>query len=446
MIKKITQIYKNKTEDKHLKELLTGSSSAFTLKIIGMIFSYIFTLLITRNLGADAMGVYALSLTVLNVFSILGRLGLDTALLRFVAEFSAQGRKDLVKEIYNRSLKMIIPFSLLLALILFSVAPYIAKYVFHKEYLSLYFRVISLAILPVVLTLINSSLLRAIKKIIAFAFFQHISNFLFASLTMILLLLFSNNKLLPVVSLIVSLFISAVLSQFLWLKNSQLHSVQESNQTTFKSILDVSMPMLFASSISFVLHWIDTLMLGIFRTDGEVGIYNITVKVAMFASITLFTINSITAPKCAEFYGKKDIDGLRKITMHSTKLIFWTSFPLIIVIFLFPSFILGIFGKEFKTGSYALMFLASGQFISAISGSVAIILNMTGNQKVFQNIILLVTILNVIMNLLLIPVYGINGAAFANMISIILNNLLCVFYIHRIFGIFTIYLPFLKRT
>ncbi len=69
----------------HLKELLKGSGISFFLKIIGMGFGYVFIILLTRNYGAKIMGAYALSLVVLQVGSIIGRLGMDTAILRFVA-------------------------------------------------------------------------------------------------------------------------------------------------------------------------------------------------------------------------------------------------------------------------------------------------------------------------------------------------------------------------
>jgi O-antigen/teichoic acid export membrane protein len=148
---KIRQGIEYLKNDIHLSELLAGSSIAFILKITGIVFSYIFILLVTRNFGAGAMGIFALSTTVLSVFSILGKLGLDTALLRFIAEYSSQGRPNMVKGTYMKSMRLLIPFSLLLSVMLYLLSPYISKYVFHKEYLSVYFRIVSFALLPLVL-------------------------------------------------------------------------------------------------------------------------------------------------------------------------------------------------------------------------------------------------------------------------------------------------------
>jgi len=122
---------------------------------------------------------------------------------------------------------------------------------------------------------------------------------------------------------------------------------------------------------------------------------------------------------------------------HSTLLMFLTSLPVLIAILVFPSFLLGIFGEDFTAGKTALLILAFGQFFSTISGSVINILNMSNRQKTARNIIAICTFINVVLNLILIPIYGINGAAIATATSTILWNLASVLAIYRIFGFVT---------
>jgi O-antigen/teichoic acid export membrane protein len=432
-------------KDLHLKELLAGSSVAFVLRITGMLFSYVWILLITRNFGADAMGIFALSTTVLSVFSILGKLGLDMALLRFVSEYSAQGRHDLVKEVYIKALKIIIPLSLFLALLLFFLSPYIANNIFHREYLSYYFRIVSLGVLPMVLININSQALRGLKKIKEFSFFQNISNPMFAGIALLTLLVFTKEQSAPLISYVTALLLGASVSYILWQRNIKADKNQHEKSVRLRDMLNVSVPMLLSSSMSFIIEWTAIIMLGMFRSNVEVGIFNVAVKISLITTVSLMAINSIAAPKFAEFYGKSDMAGLGRIARQSSKLIFWTSFPVLLIIFVSPSFILGVFGEDFKAGVLALILLTIGQFINAVSGSVGFILNMTGRQKVFQNIILITTMLNILLNLILIPAYGINGAAFANMVTMVFWNLCSVIYIKRYLKIDTIYIPILIR-
>ncbi len=80
-----------------------------------------------------------------------------------------------------------------------------------------------------------------------------------------------------------------------------------------------------------------------------------------------------------------------------------------------------------------------GQFINILCGSVGYILLMTDKQNVFKNIMILATFLNIAMNIILIPLYGINGAAIASSISLILWNVISFVYIYRKYNISTIW-------
>ncbi len=390
------------------------------------------------------MGLFALFLTILQIFTVLGRLGFDTSFVRFVAEYSSHSRWDLIKEIYIKALRLLIPFNIFLSGALYFFAPWIAKNIFKKEYLTEYFQLAAFGIFPMVLLLINSGSFRGLKKIKKFLFFSNISTFLFAVFLLAIFLWFKKENHFPLFSYNLSLVIGAILSTIVWLKNSKMRSLVSQNTIKIKKILKISLSMLLSSSLYIIMLWADTIMLGIFRSEEEVGVYNVAVKIATIMSITLFAINSIAAPKFSELFFKSDMKGLEKIVHLSTKLIFWSSFPILLVIFLFPSFILGIFGEKFTLGVYALLILTAGQFVNAISGSVGYFLQMTGKQNVFQNILLGATVLNITLNYILIPKYGINGAALASMISMCFWNISSGLYIRAHFKILTFYIPFKK--
>ena len=112
---------------------------------------------------------------------------------------------------------------------------------------------------------------------------------------------------------------------------------------------------------------------------------------------------------------------------------------------IFPEEILAIFGPEFVTAAYCLILLSLGKMFSAISGSVGTLLQMSGNQIYFQNVLIAAAVLNVVLNYFLIPIYGLIGAAIASMVSNIFWNILMIFYIKKHFGFLTIYIPFITR-
>jgi len=185
-------------------------------------------------------------------------------------------------------------------------------------------------------------------------------------------------------------------------------------------------------------------MLGSMSTAEEVGIYHTAFKLSMFAAVALMSINSIASPKFAEMFSKNDMIGLEKVVRQSTKMIFWTSIPLVIIFFMFPEFLLGMFGEEFKVGVTAFIFLSCGRLFSSFSGSVGNILQMTGNQNILAKILLFAAILNIVLNLYLIPKYGINGAALASMICLVVWNSAMVLAVKKKLGFYTFYIPFVK--
>jgi len=441
----LRSVSSGRLRDAHFRELVSGSSAAFVLRLVGMLFSYFFTLLITRNFGSSAMGVFALSSTVLSVVSIFSRLGLDTALMRFTAEHASQGNNGAVKAFYVNALKVVVPFSILLSCLLFFSSPFIAEYIFKKASLAYPFKIISIAILPMTLIFIDAQCLRGLNKIREFSFLQNISNFMFATIILGCAHFFYRGDDVPLMAFVAGTFLGAFSGSLLWLKNIGPAPASHTGGSGAGSMLRVSLPMLLSTSMFFIMQWTDTIILGVFRTEAEVGIFSVSLKVATVASMTLIAVNSMAAPQFAKFYGKKDMESLEKTVRHTTKLIFWTSLPALVIIFLMPTYILGFFGEEFKKGAVALLLLTAGQFINAISGSVGALLNMTGRQRVFQHIMLAATGLNIILNIVLIPRYGINGAAFASMISVIFWNGASVLYIKNSFNILTLYVPLFVR-
>jgi len=425
--------------DNNLKEIFVGSSLAFSLNILGLLCGFAFTLFITRNLGADAMGIFSLSYTVLVIFVVIGKLGFDTALLRFVADYSSTNRWDLVKEVYLKALRLIIPFSLLLTILLFYCSPYIAKYIFNKDHLSIYIKLISFGVLPLVLLGINAECLRGVKKIKESVFFSKVSVVLVGTIIFSILILYVKEYYLPIVIYVICIVLMSILCWIVWMKKSGLSLLSYNDSLEYKTILSVSVPMLLSKSSLLLMAWTDTIILGIFRTEGEVGIYNVVFRVAVLTSFTLPAIFSITVPKFASLHSLGDTKELKRVFRISTKMVFWTSIPVLLTIFLFPSFILGIFGSVFKDGVYALLILSFGYFLSSISGSAGQLLQMTGKHKLLLYIILSATTINIILNIVLVPVYGINGAALSTLVSLSLASLAMVIFVYKLFGLTAIY-------
>ena len=202
-----------------------------------------------------------------------------------------------------------------------------------------------------------------------------------------------------------------------------------------KQILSLSTPMLMTAMMNFLIGQTGVLILGMYRSGAEVGYYAIAVKLATLTTFILTAITSMAAPKFSELYFTGKMDELFYIAKKSTKLIFWLTTPLLLILLLLGNVVLSVvFGKEFSVAYIPMVFLIVGQFVNAISGSTGMFMTMTGREKQYRNIMLLAAFMNIVINLIFTPKFGSIGAAIAGMFSLVFWNIITLVYIKIIHG------------
>jgi len=204
-------------------------------------------------------------------------------------------------------------------------------------------------------------------------------------------------------------------------------------------LLKRARPLLFVAGIAIIMGYLDVLMLSYFYSVAAAGIYDVAIKYSSLATITLIAINAYLMPKVSRHFYTNEEKELRQKVRQSSLLILILTVPPLIFIFAAAGPLLGFYGDDFVFGGTALRILVIAQIISSISGSVAVLLQMTGNEKVFQRIFLGAFAINVALNTLLIPGFGMNGAAIATLISTSFWNIAAVIFARRKLGLMTIY-------
>lgn len=433
--------------DHDIYELLKGSSTTLILKVGGFLLSYIFYFVLARLYGAEVMGIFALAITLAGIFALIGNAGMDNAIVRFVAENMAHEKFTRVKAAYKKSLHIVLPLSIAASLVMYIASSFLANRLFHKPEMLEPFRIIAFAIPFMVFTGLNVGALRGLKKIGQSFIFQTVLPPLFniialTGITYILL----KGYLAPIYANVLSASVGAFISGFLIIKSirSLDTKIVSQEHLGYKELLKVSLPMSITSAMVFIMGWTDVLMLGIFTTSEEVGIYRVALKIGMITSICLVAVNSIAAPKFAELYFKNETERLSNIIKKSSKLIFWSSFPILLMLALFSEQVLSVFGNKFTQGHSALIILCIGQFVNASCGSIGVFLNMTGNQNIIRNAMFAGVVVNIILNYILIPIYGITGAAIATAIGTISWNLIASLLAYRLLGFWVGYIPYVS--
>lgn len=423
-------------------EILFGASKSLVLKTFGLLSAYLFAFVVSRFFGAQAWGEFSLALSIILPGALFGTAGLDLAIVKITAD---PGKKNKQSTQYRTGLFLVMCFSICASLIIYFMSGWFSDILFNSPQLHSSFKLAAFAILPLSVLNLNSGALQGMEKINKYVFLRFISRHISALfLTGILVLVWRDSRIV-LIAYISGLYLMALFS-FYWVTKAGIrfhnfHIRNENNQVIAGKLLKLSMPLMFAGSLMFLNSWIDTIMVGVFLTEKDVGIYTITLKTSGLILIVISSVNAVLTPKISALYSSNRMDDLQDIIQYSTSVIFFASIPIFLILVLFPEQILNLFGVEFQTGKYALMILAVGNMFNAFAGSVGYVMQMTGSQVAFQNITLLSSILAIALNLILIPLYGIEGAALATGLSVIFWNVTGVLFIRYRYNISTNFRP-----
>ncbi len=418
-------------------------------KVAGAGAGYVFAYLITSNYGAETFGIFELSLTALTIASLFARLGLGGALVRFIPEFVEKQDAHLLRKVYRLTLLLALPFSIVLSVLLYVYSSELAMQ-FGNEGLALPFRITAHFIPFATWFQLNAEAFRGMKKMTGYSILQRGTVVLIAIAAFFILreqgYIGYESKVIPIVSFGVGVIVLGVIAGIATPR--AIYSIVSSkagkisSDISIRPLLKVAFPMLISTSMFMIMNWTDTLMIGYYLDEADVGIYRLAFKVATLITFAQFAINSIAAPMFSSFKAKNDLSGLRKMTRNIGYMNLAISTPIFIAILLFPSFVLDFFGEEFTAGVTPLIILAVGQIINALCGPVMYLLNMTGKEIQARNIIIVASVINIVLNFYFIPLYGLMGAAIATGLSTVVWNVMAVIRIKKEYGFISIPHPF----
>ena len=434
-------------------ELLNGSIVFFITKVVGIGLTYLFAWFVTHEMGAGKWGFITLMITTINMFSILSTFGLDTVIIKHTSKEVYSGSLASLQKIYQQVMLLIM--AILTIFVTFVALNYenLTVFLYGRSSLSPYFTLAMFGVVANVFFQINNAVLAGMKEMVSYGIYK---NILLFGLGLIVYLIgyhtiypiifarFMESGILLLFSYVGVIYFGLLLNTIQVFRKVGFPNSSQPISFTKKQLLKEGFPLMLAASMTIVLTTTDYFMLSHFKSQNEVGLYDIAVKISIVTATILMAVGSIATPKFSEFYSQKDFNSLKKIARQSGKLIFLGSTPILLIIMLFPSQILSLFGEEFVIASNALIFLTLGQFVNAVSGLGGNMLKMTDQQNILRNIILLATVLNGMMNYWLIPDYGITGAAIASCVSICMLHICSATYVYQKLKVKTFYIPFVS--
>ena len=273
--------------------------------------------------------------------------------------------------------------------------------------------------------LIKQAILRALHNIIE----SRIPDIIIRPLVVIILILFFHLRKTQLDSCIIMLFqltgILAALSLSIFFVNNNIEKRYYKNAKYKKSEWhSVALPLLLISGIFSLLNYVDTIMIGIMSTSENVAIYSLATRFATLVLFILQSFNIVIAPKISEYYSEGNNKKLQEFISLMSKIMFFTTIPILLFLIFFGHQILKYFGPYYEQGYTAMILLALGQTVNVSFGPIGFLLSMTKYQKLSFKIIIISLLINFALNVPGIYFFNIIGAACATTFSIIIRNYL----------------------
>lgn len=383
-------------------------------------------------MGAGAYGLYTLGTNIIGIFRKSSTLGLEKAALRFIPHYESKNKRSELKGTLLLVIFCSFGVSAIVGLLLFFFSNGISKFVFDKPDFVTPLKGFAIGLPFYTLAMVSMSVVRGfqnMKRYTAIKLTRPIG-----LLTIIPIFFFAGYKLNGAVTgYVISVLIAAALgSYFVFLHFSGLVSEVK---VEFKKIFRFSIPLYFSNFTRLMMSRVDILMLGYFAASEDVGLYRAAFLLSSLAVFALTAMNVAFTPMISELYTRERIDELDELYKISTRWIFTLSFLSVLVLAYYPDQILGLWGAEFTAGSVALMAMIWFQLVAASVGSVGYLLQMSENQDLVLYINMTSGILNILLNLWLIPNFGILGAALATGSSLAFNNFVGLYFVWRKLGL-----------
>ncbi len=421
--------------DSFVRELALGGGILFLGIVAELGISFVAKVLMAQGLTREGYGAVSLGITIMGISSTLVLVGLGTGVGRFLPRYDDLSKR---RGVLVSSFQITVPIGFLVGIGLALAAPTIASTVFDNPTVSEPLRLFALAIpLAAFINLViggGQGLKDSLPKLL----FRHLS-LPIARLVGILIVLGIGLGAVGIAwaYLVAYLLVGAMAAVYLLRKTPILSSDVE-YEPMHRELLAFSAPLIITRMMAHVFMNFDIFMLGALLPNGTeaAGVYNVVYPLGEFLTISLMAFRFLFLPVISELHAEGDDRTMHRMYQLITKWAAMITLPGFFILVLFPDRVISLtFGAKWLDGAPALVVLSLGFLVHGVAGLNGSALTAIGRTKTIMYDNIVVAVLNVSLNLLLIPPYGFVGAAIATTVSYVVLNVLYSTQLFRSTGV-----------
>ena len=428
-----------------LMTIARGAGINFVGHLSAIVLIFALNLLLARALGPQGTGVIGIALSVTSIALVLAMFGLQTGVVRFVAFYVGQDDQARATGAILAGARIVIALSLAVAAVLLIATDLLAERVFEMPNLTPVLHIFAVSLPFLAVTQFFLSVTQGLKRMEYRAIIERmvVPGLKIAGLYVVLYLI-GRSAVGVAYAFLVAAVLGAILAVVSVAKVYPIHIAKGRAIFVTRAMIAFSWPLLMMDTINQ--FWLETgiLVLGAFAAADQVGIYYVGLRATALITLFMTGFSTIFAPIMAELHAQQNNKRLNSLLKTVTRWGFSLCVPFFLILFIFSKEILQAFGPGFERGSVVLKILAVSQLVNVATGPSGWLLTMSGHTRLNLLNSALMLGLSLGLAFLLIPRFGIVGAAVGAGVSTILVKILRLLEVHILFRIHPFSLSYMK--
>jgi stage V sporulation protein B len=420
------------------KEIAKGSLWTLSGNIFYKLISFLYVVLIARLAPEEDVGLFYLSFGILQVIGIMAHLGIPTSLQRYVPFYEARKEMGKIRHLLVLSFAVVGISSIFFISLIWVVADFIAG-LYNSPVLGDALRLFSFYVLLFGLSKIQVMYFQGRANMKAMQFVTNLHNILKLALTFIFFYLLGPTAMNLILGFLVALLIADLVSLvLLWNWTRDLPSnVTIPKQELLHDIIPLGLTLSAVSSIAILIGASDKILLGYLLPDSLdlVGIYGVATALATMLLVFPMSFGQIFMPVISRLVGTNDLAAIRSATAASIRWSMIVTLPVAVVLIAFSGGILSaVYGESYAIAGPAMAIFLLGTTVKAFFSMLSYVIAAMRKLMVELKTNAVMAMLNIVFTIILIPMFGMEGAAFGAFLSFLFSFFLLRHYAYKIFG------------
>lgn len=422
----LNKIFKQFQGDGLKSNLMRGGLASIAIKIFGLGFSLLTAIVLARTLGPEQYGVYSYVLAIVSILAIPAMFGLPALIVRETAKAEVKQEWGLMRGLWSWANRITASLSVLIAVIA-AVVLWLNRDSFSQiQFLTFAW---GLVFIPLsALAALRGASLRGLRKVVQGQLPEQVLKPLLFIIVLVAVSLLGNIKITAASAMMFNALSAGVAFIFgAWLllrekpKQFKIVTKEYDKKSWFNSVV----PLAMVAGLDIILHQTDVVMLGLLSSGENVGLYKVAFQGAALIVIATEAFKAISTPHFSRLYHQNDILTFQKLAIQNARIGLILALPVAIIFYIWGAELIEyVFGKEYIASYKILIILISAQLFHIAVGVGGPLLNACGYERGTLIAQIITAIANVSLNYIFIPIWGVEGAAWATFIAIIIRKIL----------------------